>query len=222
MTLKALSPDYQKRRYQLMKARMLLATLLPLSLFFLAAVSMIEVWSVRELISRAMTSERTLLFVFVIFFMVCIYCIGMARISLIVSYHIENTGWARNGVLGTFLVAYFLVFYFLPSPQTVLPLALAKLFSILLYFRFWRGQIFAARFSRRYVVTPAEFLKSSAAFWICRWVLVASFLLCLLGIALALVSVHPVIEMEGWEGFMLFLAFYSLFWVFSGNTQVTK
>ena len=218
--VRSLSLDYQKRRQQLLRARWMLATLLPFAILCLSLLCLVEVWAVRELISKAMTLPRTLLFVFATCVMMFVYCFGMARVSLIVSYHIEKAGWARNGVLGVFVAAYVLVLYLLPSPQTVLPLASAKIFSILLYFRFWQGQIFAARFSRRYA--PAEFLKDASAFWVCKWVLVASVLLSLLGIALALVSVHPVIDMEGWEGFMLFLGFYALFWIFAGNPQAAR
>jgi hypothetical protein len=217
--VKSLSADYEKRRAQLLRARLVLAIWIPLSIACLLGLSLVEVWAVRRLLTEVMSYWPLVMFVGAIFVTLGVSCFGMARVSLLMTYHMEHAGWARTAVVGTFLGVYVFAFFQLPNPQLLLPLAVGKLFSILLNFRFWKGQIFHARLSRNYGFLPRDFLTNPKAFWMCRWILIASYLLCLLGFALALVSVHPVIEMDGWEGVMLSLSFFLLFRVFAGLPQ---
>jgi len=216
-TVKALSAEYYRRRSQLVRARWLLATLIPTSIAFLVLLSLAEGWVVRWLL-QANLSVGGLIGVFAGTAMFLgVYCVGMARVSLHIVYHIEHAGIARTAVISAFLIAYIFVFTKLPSPQTVFPLAAGKLLSIFLFFRFWQSQLAQTRLSTRAHISPRVFIVSFDAFFVCLWVVLACFLLCALGFALALASVHPIIDLEGWEGLMLLSTFYFLFRIFVRN-----
>ncbi len=214
---KGLSAEYYKRRSQLVRARWLLATLIPVSIALLVTLSLAEGWVVRWLLSTPTGWGRLAAVLAGIAAFLAIYCLGMARVALHIVYHIEHAGVARTAVIAAFLVAYVFVFTKLPSPQTVLPLAAGKLLSIFLFFRFWQSQLSETRLRLRAHVSPRVFIVSLEAFLVCAWVVMACFLLCALGFALALASVHPVIEFEGWEGLMLLGTFYFLFRIFVRN-----
>lgn len=214
---KILSAEYYRRRKQLVRARWLLATLIPLSIALLVMLSLAEGWVVRWLLSSSLGTVGLLGTFAAIGAFLATYCIGMARVTLHVVYHIEHSGVARTAVIGAFLVAYIFVFTKLPSPQTVFPLAAGKLLSIFLFFRFWRSQLAEMRLRARSHASPRVFIVSFRAFLVSMWVVMACFLLCALGFALALASMHPIIDLEGWEGLMLLFTFYFLFRIFVRN-----
>jgi hypothetical protein len=214
---KALSAEYYRRRSQLVRARWLLATLIPFSIGLLVVFSLAEGWVVRWLLSSNLgLGGLAATFIAIVAFL-AIYCVGMARVTLHMVYHIEHAGVARTAVIGAFLVAYVFVFTKLPSPQTVFPLAAGKLFSIFLFFRFWQSQLAETRLRARTLTSPRVFIVSFRAFLVSVWVVIACFLLCALGFALALASMHPVIDLDGWEGLMLLATFYFLFRIFVRN-----
>lgn len=216
---RARSAEYYRRRSQLVRARWLLATLVPASIALLVTLCLAETWAVRWLILTPLPLGHLTAACAAIALFLAVYCVGMARVALHIVYHIEHAGVARTAVSVAFIAAYVVVFTKVPSPQAVLPLAAAKLLSVFLFFRFWQSQLAWARLSWR---TPAHaparlFLVDFRAFLVCRWVMLACFLLCALSFALALVSVHPVIDMKGWEGLILLGTFFFLFRFFVQN-----
>jgi len=214
---RAHSADYYRRRRQLVRARWLLATILPASIGLLVVLCLAEGWALRFILLTPLPWGGLLGMCACIVLFLAIYSVSMARVALHIVYHIERSGFARTAVSVAFVIAYVFVFTKLPAPQTVLPLAAGKLFSVFLFFRFWQSQLSEARLRLRSHTPPRIFLVSRQAFLVCRWVVMACFLLCALGFALALVSVHPIIDMEGWEGLMLLGTFYFLFRIFVRN-----
>jgi hypothetical protein len=221
-TLKVLSVEYYRRRSQLVRARWLLVTLIPTSIVFLVLLSLAEGWVVRWLLQARLEVGELVGILLGTALFLAVYCFGMARVTLHIVYHIEHSGFARTAVISAFIVAYVFVFMKLPSPQTVFPLAAGKLLSIFLFFRFWQSQLAQTRLSMRSQVSPRVFIVSFEAFLGCLWVVVACFLLCALGFALALASVHPIIDLDGWEGLMLLSTFYFLFWIFARNPNAHR
>ena len=214
---KELSYDYHRRRSQLIRARAALGVYIAAALAGLAGICLLEAWWVRWLIASRLDWGKGSFALVSIFVLVVVYCIGTARVTLHIVYHLDRAGLARNAVLFAFSLAYVFVLYKLPSPQTILPLAAGKQFAIFLFFSFWQSQVFQARVSLRSSAANVVFDLGWKSFWVCKWVLCACFLLNCLGLALAIVSVHPVIEMEGWEGVMLMGTFFFLFYIFVRN-----
>lgn len=214
---RTLSPDYYKRRSQLLRARILLIALIPAFLSLLVGLSVAEGWIVRNLLHSSVTTPEFFLTLSVSAAFLVVHCLVLARLALQICYHIEHAGIAQTGVMTIFLLAYFAVSWNLPQLQSVIHLAVAKLLMVFLFFRFWQSQLREARLQMRMKQPPRIFLVSIHAFFVCRWVLAACWLLGALGFALALVSTHPVIELEGWEGITLLLTFYFLFRAFVRN-----
>ena len=116
-----------------------------------------------------------------------------------------------------FICAYFLLLYTTSGVKEILALGFSKLCIISLYYHFWRSQIIENRLKKHLSILPAYFLLSWRAFFICKWVLIACWLLSSLGFAIALVSSHPIIKLEGWEGIIIMITFYFLFKLFVRN-----
>ena len=216
-TARILSADYYKRRAQLLRARIYLLVLIPACLALLVGLSLAEGWLVRTLLLTAVTPLEFTITILVCGLFLAVYCMVLARMTLNISYHLEHAGIAQTAITTIFLLCYLFVFFKLPNPQPVLHLASAKLLMVFLFFRFWQSQLLQARLQMRMKVAPRIFMVSWHAFFVCRWVLAACWLLGALGFALALVSTHPVVNMEGWEGITLLGTFYLLFWAFVRN-----
>lgn len=214
---RSLSAEYYKRRLQLLRARAALVTLTVASMALLLTVSLAEGWAVRFVLSSAVTRQEFAGTLGVTALVLALFCIVLARLALHISYHIEHAGIAKTIVSTAFVLVYVFVLTKLPNPQPVLFLAVSKLFAIFLFFRFWHSQLSEARLQMRMKLPPRIFLVSIHAFFVCRWVLVACWLLLALGFATALVSVHPIIDMEGWEGLSILGTFYLMFRAFVRN-----
>lgn len=215
--MKGLSAEYYKRRSQLARTRFLLIALVALSLVLLFALSLAEGWILRHLIAPSVTGME---FVFALILMglfLIIYCVVLARLCLHITYHIEHAGMAQTAVTSLFLLSYVFVFIKVPNVSSVLSLVVSKLFSTLLFFRFWQSQLSEARLQMRLKTTPRIFMVSIHAFFVCRWVIVACWLLSALGLAIALAATQPTIALEVWEGFALMGTFFMLFWAFVRN-----
>jgi hypothetical protein len=212
-----MSAEYYRRRSQLVRARLLLATLLPAAIALLVALSLVESGVVQWLTTAPFTPLSLALFTLGMAVFLFLYSLGLARVTLQIVYHTEHSGIARAVVTCAFIAAYIFVFLKLPSPQIILSLAMSKLFSVFLFFRFWQSQLSFSRLSSRYPIEARSFLLEWRAFFKCRWVVMASFLLCSLGFAMALASLHPVIQLGAWESTMLLGTFFLLFRIFAQN-----
>lgn len=211
------SPEYIRRRNQLLRARSWLVGLVGFSLGLLIVLSIGEAWATRVLMSTPLTRiELTSLGLLTGIFQF-VYCVILARMALHISYHVEHARVAQTFVTTLCLVVYAFLFTYLHNPLPVLFLAASKLLAIFLFFTFWNSQLSETRLRMRSRVLPKVYILSWRAFFVCRWVLGACWLLCALGLALALVSTHPVIEMGGVEGGSLLLTFYFLFRIFVRN-----
>lgn len=214
---RSLSIEYYRRKAQLLRARMLLASLVSACLLLLVGISVAEGWVVKTILSPENSAAEFLWSVVLTGTFLLIYCVVLARVSLHISYHIENAKVAQTGVTFLFLVVYIFILSHLSNPQPVVPLAISKLFVVLLFFSFWQSQISSARLEMRMKFPPRIFIVSWHAFFVCRWVLVACWLLLVLGFALAIVSARPIIDLEGWEGISLLATFYFVFRLFVRN-----
>lgn len=211
------SPEYLRRKSQLLRARIWLVSLVSLSLTLLVILSLGEAWATRILMSSPLTWFELLSVGVLIGVFLFVYCIILARMALHITYHTENARVAQTFVTTLCLVVYAFLFTYLHNPLPVVFLAASKLLAIFLFFLFWQSQLSETRLRLRSRVLPRIYIVSWKAFFVSRWVLAACWLLCALGIALALVSTHPIIELDGWEGVSLLVTFYLLFRIFVRN-----
>lgn len=212
-----LSVEYKRRRAHLFRARLWLIALLTLSVISLIAISLSESWAVRILLSSPVSFFELITIAVLIVFFLLTYCIILARMALHITYHLEDARVALTLVTALFMGVYFVVWNYVPYPLPVLFLAASKILSIFLCFRFWKAQLSETRLRMRTTWLPKIYIVSWRAFFVCRWVIGACWLLSALGLALALVSTHPVIDLKGWEGIVLLGTFYFLFRAFVNN-----
>lgn len=211
------SAEYTRRKSQLVRARGWLIGLVTLSVFLLVILSVLESWTVRVLLSSPVTPFELISILVLLGFFLLTYCVVLTRVALHISYHVENARVAKTFVTTLCLLGYLFVLTVVPSPQPVIFLAASKLLSIFLCFRFWESQLNETRLQMRSQVLPRVYIVSWRAFFVSRWVIAACWLLSALGLALALVSTHPIIDLEGWEGIVLLGSFYLLFRAFVRN-----
>lgn len=209
------SPDYKRRRAKLLKARLAVFTLMGSLFGSLIVLCSAEGALVRFLLQENVSFAHYFLFGALISSFLVVYSILLSRLVVHILYNLENAAIAQTIATSTFVLVYAFVFYRFKNIQPLLYLAVGKLLAVLLLFRFWRLRFFEAHDRLKSALAPQRFLVSWSAFSICRWVVIACFLLMFLGMALAFVSTHPVIELAGWEGLVLMLSFYFVFRAFA-------
>lgn len=212
-----LSADYQRRKNHRLKARVKVFTFIGALFWSLVALSTIEGAVVRFLIQGPVSLTNYILFGILIVMFLLVYSLLLSRLIVHILYNLEHAAIAQTITTSTTLLVYAFVFYKFKNIQPLTYLALAKILSITLLFRFWRLRFFETHDRLKSALAPQRFILSWKAFLICKWVLVACFLLMFLGLALALVSTHPVIDLEGWEGIVIILSFYFVFRAFAQN-----
>lgn len=215
--LKPLSSEYYKRKWHLIRARALLMALLSASILLLLGISVAEGWVVSSLLMPGNTSFLIFTHMFSVGLFLAVFCVVLARMALHITYHVEHARVAQTGVTTLFLLVYVFILTQLQHPQQVVYLSVSKLFSIFLFFSFWQSQLSEVRMAYKLKPPPRIFIASWKAFFVCKWVLASCWLLSALGFALALVAVHPIVDLEGWEGIALLSTFFLLFRIFVRN-----
>lgn len=211
------SASYHRRRQNLLWARGAALAAGGFFLLLLVTGSLVESWLVKRFALSDMGFVSFVIFVIGVGFFLFIYSLALSRLTLHFSYWLERTRTVRFVVQVLFLIAYGYAITSMRDVRLLIPVAVSKVFSIFLYFRFWESQIASLRLRRRNRPQAREFLLSVRAFLVCRWILVASWLLLCLGFALSLVSSDPVVDFTGWEAVLLLGGFYLLFRVFVRN-----
>lgn len=214
---KSLSRIYYKRKHHIFFKRLSFAFVVTLSILFLLSLSFFEGLAVRLLLSEVASTAEFFIFVPCIFIFLFIYNLILARVSLYICYHFENINMHSALFMLSFTLVYLFFSFKFHHLRNVIPLDVSKLFIISLYFRFWAARLSQARLKTQNVVLPRIFLVSWRAFFTCRFVLTACFLLSALGFVFALVSAHPAISLAGWEGLLVMSIFYFLFRFFVQN-----
>ncbi|WGL58703.1 hypothetical protein QEJ31_09190 [Pigmentibacter sp. JX0631] len=215
--IRELSSDYYKRKQHLLKKRLSIFLVLIFSVTFLIFLSVSEGIALKILLSKNFTFfEISSILILISIFLIA-YNIFLSRIYLHICYHFEKPKTPSNIIMTLFICAYLLLSYTTSGVKDILALGFSKLCIISLYYHFWRSQIIENRLKKHLSILPANFLLSWRAFFICKWVLIACWLLSSLGFAIALVSFHPIIKLEGWEGVIIMITFYFLFKLFVRN-----
>ena len=182
----------------------------------LFGISLFEVWMVREWLPLAETVKQFLGQFGFLAVGLFVYSFLVARMVLALIYHIDNAGFVQTTVMLALALFYASLMWVLPHSEAVILLGFSKLLGVFLFSLFWRNQLLEERWRNR-EVPPTIFFTSLRAFLVCRWVLLAVWLLKSLGLALALVTVHPVIQLSVAEGMMLLGSFFLLFSIFVRN-----
>ncbi len=212
------SRTYSRRKHQLFVARTTALFMVSAFLAFLLFASLTEAWLVRVVfLGSDFTLTGFVLAVGAVGLSLGVYALALSRLILHFTYRAESDRIAKIVVLGLFFVAYGVLLAVLRDLQSVIPLLIAKLFAILLYFRFWQSQLHLSRVRHGENRRPREFLLSMRSFLVCRWIFLANWLLLCLGFALSLVSADPIVNMAGWESVLMLGGFYLLFQVFVRN-----
>ncbi|KAB8027745.1 hypothetical protein [Fluviispira multicolorata] len=212
-----LSAAYYKRKHHLLKKRLFFIFILTFSVLLLLLLSISESWALKILISRSFSSLGVGSVLFFTGLYLLVYNILLSRISLHICYHFENKKIPSFIIMLLFIVVYLIISFNAPEFKNIISLGVSKICIISLYFSFWVSQLSEARLKMRLTKIPSIFLVSWRSFFICKWVLIACWLLSSLGFALALVASHPIIKLEGWEGVILMLTYYFLFSFFVRN-----
>lgn len=211
------SASYHRRRQNLFLAKSAALAAGGFFLLLLVTVSLVESWLVKRFAFTYTGSANFVFFLSGVGFFLFIYSLALSRLTLHFSYWLERTRTARFVVQVLFLIAYGFAITSMRDVRLLIPVAVSKIFSVFLFFRFWESQIASLRLRRRNRPQPREFLLSLKAFLICRWILMACWLLLCLGFALSLVSSDPVVDLTGWEAVLLLGGFYLLFRAFVRN-----
>ena len=212
-----LSSDYQRRREQLVVARALAVSLVCVFLASLFAANWLESWIVRRIIEGQVGIAEAVYLVLAVFLGLGFYTLVVARMTLHLTYRLERAGLAKTLTLVLLMLAYGFVLSKQQDIPVLLPLAAAKAFAVLLFFRFWDCQIRSLRLGNQGFQPSRYFLASWSAFMVCRWLFAACWLTSALGFALSLVSADPIIAMTGGESLMLLGGLYFLFRIFVRN-----
>lgn len=217
-TERSLSQEYYRRKQHVTRVRLVLVLWVAFLLLLLEGIMAAEVWALKSLLRSSLQEGAVGWTLAFICFFLLLYSLILARFSLYISYHMENARIAQTGLSAFFLGIYvvFVTAFALPIEGS-LHLALGKLLTLFLFFRFWRSQLSRARLLLGTHEVPRVFLTSWPAFFRCGWVLAACWLLSALGFALGIVSAHPIIDMEGWEGVILMGTFFVMFRFFVTN-----
>jgi hypothetical protein len=214
---KELSADYYKRKQHLMKKRLVFFFILVSSVSFLLFLSISEGWSLKILLSQNFSILTLFLILVLISLYLMVYNILLSRITLHICYHFENKKIPSLVIIVIFVFLYVFISFNTSEVKNIVPLGASKICIISLYFNFWTSQISETCMQMRLKIIPSFFLISLRAFFICRWVLIACWLLSAMGIALALVASDPIVQLGGWEGLILMATFYFLFKLFVRN-----
>ncbi|APJ02744.1 hypothetical protein [Silvanigrella aquatica] len=212
-----LSADYYKRKHHLLKKRLSLFFILISSVTFLLFLSISEGFALKVLLSKNFSLTEINFILIIIGIYLLAYNIILSRITLHICYHFENKKLPSVIIIAIFIITYFMFSINASEAKNIISLGISKICIISLYFNFWNSQLVETRLQMRTNIIPYIFIVSWHAFFICRWVLIACWLLSSLGFALALVSSHPIIKLEGWEGLIIMFTFYLLFKLFVRN-----
>lgn len=212
-----LSADYYKRKHHLLKKRLAFFFILISSVTFLLFLSISEGFALKVLLSKNFSFPEISCILVLIAIYLLAYNIILSRITLHICYHFDNKKIPSVIIMAIFILAYLIISINTSEVKNIISLGVSKICIISLYFNFWNSQLSETRLQMRINIIPYIFIVSWHAFFICRWVLIACWLLSSLGFALALVSSHPIIKLEGWEGLLLMFTFYFLFKLFVRN-----
>jgi hypothetical protein len=211
------SEIYTLRKHHLISARIYAFFLMTCLLVFLLSAHLVEAWVVRYLLDRELKDWHFLLAILCVFLALGVYTFAHSRFVLHIAYRIDNLRMARTLLLSSFLIVYLVVVTSLKEIPVLVPVAVAKIYSAFLFFRFWESQIKSFRVRHKELAHPRAFLVSMKAFLVCRWIVCACWFLVFFGFALSLISSDPVIAMSGLESVCLLGAFYILFRIFVRN-----
>ena len=217
MEERELSSDYYKRKHHLLKKRLKFFLILIASVSFLLFLSISEGFSLKVLLSKNFSVSEISIILILISFYLLLYNIILSKITLHICYYFGNKKIASAIIMALFILAYIIISFNTSELKNIISLGVSKICTISLYFNFWNAKLSEARLKMRTSIIPYIFITSWRAFFICKWVLAACWLLSSLGLALALVSSHPIIKLEGWEGLILMFTFYFLFKLFVRN-----
>lgn len=211
------SPTYFQRKEWLGAARRYAIALSLIFVVLLLAANFAEVFVVRVIIQQARSIGEVIGLLIGVFVGLGLYTFVLARLTLHLVYRLNSARWASTVTLGLFLAVYVFTLPDKRDTAALIPLATSKVFSLLLFVRFWESQISGFRQRHKNMNHPRMFLVSWPAFLVCRWLLAACWLLSYFGFALAVVSADPVINMTGWESVTLIGALYGIFRIFVRN-----
>jgi len=217
--IRELSSDYYKRKQHLLKKRLIFFFVLISSVSFLLFLSISEGIALKILLANNFSFPEITAFLILISIFLIAYNIILARIYLHICYHFENPRAPSLIIMTLFIIAYFILSYTTSGIKDILALGFSKLCIISLYFHFWRSLIAENRLKKKQTIIPANFILSWKTFFVSKWVLIACWLMSSLGFAIALVSSHPIIRLEGWEGIIIMITFYFLFKLFVRNSN---
>ena len=212
-----LSQDYYKRKNHLLKKRLNFFIILISSVSFLLFLSISEGYALKILLSKNFSITDIVYILLLIELYLLTYNIILSRITLHLCYYFYNKKIPSIIIMSIFSIVYLIISFNVSEAKNIIPLGISKICIISLFFNFWSSKLSETRLETRSNILPYIFMISWQAFFMCRWVLIACWLLSSLGFALALVTSHPIIKIELWEAVLLMLAFYFPFKLFVRN-----
>jgi hypothetical protein len=212
-----LSTDYYKRRQQLWRARIQLAVFTILLLTFLLSFHVVETWASNKMVHQSFALGETLSIMASVALFLAVYCLALARLVLHLVYFVESANVAKTSIIFIFVAVYGVFYWNDRNPLSILLLAMGKFSVTLIFFGFWTNILSQLRWLRLTSGQSKSILLDTHSFFVCGWVLVASWLILNLGFALSIVSRHPVLNLSGWEGMALIGVFFILFNAFAKN-----
>lgn len=182
----------------------------------IVALSFFETWYLNYFIDSYMFVSDAIfsilyaaLLLFISSLILCVLCLSLATV-------IASTSRLQLVIPTVMLISYALLPHLLTA-QSLVFLASGKVLSSVLLVRFWHAKFRVFRMRYRQTPTARMYLISFKRLLECRWVLIGTWLLSNLAFSLALVVQQTVLELQGWEGLLILLTFFGLFWVFIRN-----
>lgn len=193
-----------------------LAPILLMLMSLIVALSFLEAWYLNTFINSYVLVSDALFSILYVVFLLFISSVFLCVLCLHLSTFILSTRFLQFVIPCVMLVSYARLPHLLTT-QSLVFLASGKVLSSMLLVRFWHAQFRVFRMRHGQNPQARVYLTSAAQFFECRWVLIGTWLLSNLAFALALVVQQTVLQLQGWEGLLILLTFFGLFWLFIRN-----
>lgn len=201
---------------RLLRAKTFVFVVVPLLICAVALMCWIEVAGLELLfVSSQRTAQFALVFVSVISLLL-LQSFALSLLCLQLTAAAQAGGLAETAVLLLFGAAYTSVAR-QAILQPLLYLVAGKILVTVLLARFWHAKFREFRMRFKEKPKAAFYLQRRGRFLSCAWVVAGSWLISVLAFALALVESQNLLQLQGWEGFLLLATFFGLFWIFVRN-----
>ena len=201
---------------KLVRARTFLFIIIPLLVSAVAAMCLLEVWYLGYLQSSFVDLRKFSTLFISALVMLLLLSVTLAVLCLHLTEAAQAAGLAETAVFLLLGVAYASI----PRQSLIQPLvflATGKVLGTILFARFWHAKFRVFRMRFRDTPSAHFYLSDFRRFMGCKWVVLGSWLISILAFTLALVVSQTVLELQGWEGLVLLLTFFALFWIFVRN-----